>query len=193
MTETRIEAARHANPLTFLPGNVPISQHIQRLEAFLGQRLIARDTHRVRLTPEGEALLGYARNMLDINNKVAALFGESRLRGRLRLGVSEDFVASRLTVILEEFTRLYPLVDLAAGFDSGADTSNIRAYLGGSPASQPPMLLETTGAAGFDAWFTAQCSLSNYWRMPRSRVGEKSKIASSTLGLLELQHPGDLS
>lgn len=29
--ETRIEAARHANPLTFLPGNIPISQHIERL------------------------------------------------------------------------------------------------------------------------------------------------------------------
>jgi diguanylate cyclase (GGDEF)-like protein len=33
VTETRIEAARHANPLTFLPGNVPISQHIERLLA----------------------------------------------------------------------------------------------------------------------------------------------------------------
>ena len=31
MTETRIEAARHANPLTFLPGNIPISLHMQRL------------------------------------------------------------------------------------------------------------------------------------------------------------------
>ena len=31
VTETRIEAARHANPLTFLPGNVPMTQHIQRL------------------------------------------------------------------------------------------------------------------------------------------------------------------
>lgn len=31
VTETRIEAARHANPLTFLPGNIPISLHIQRL------------------------------------------------------------------------------------------------------------------------------------------------------------------
>ena len=27
VTETRIEAARHANPLTFLPGNIPISLH----------------------------------------------------------------------------------------------------------------------------------------------------------------------
>ena len=31
VTETRIEAARHANPLTFLPGNIPISEHIERL------------------------------------------------------------------------------------------------------------------------------------------------------------------
>lgn len=31
VTEARIEAARHANPLTFLPGNVPISLHIDRL------------------------------------------------------------------------------------------------------------------------------------------------------------------
>ncbi|HEX7686943.1 MAG TPA: phosphodiesterase [Burkholderiaceae bacterium] len=31
VTEVRIEAARHANPLTFLPGNIPISEHIRRL------------------------------------------------------------------------------------------------------------------------------------------------------------------
>jgi len=31
VTEARIEAARHANPLTFLPGNIPISEHIDRL------------------------------------------------------------------------------------------------------------------------------------------------------------------
>lgn len=33
VTEVRIEAARHANPLTFLPGNIPISEHIARLLA----------------------------------------------------------------------------------------------------------------------------------------------------------------
>ncbi|RQO62319.1 diguanylate phosphodiesterase [Variovorax sp. KBW07] len=31
VTEARIEAARHANPLTFLPGNIPINIHIARL------------------------------------------------------------------------------------------------------------------------------------------------------------------
>ncbi|MDD2881667.1 MAG: EAL domain-containing protein [Rhodoferax sp.] len=33
VTETRIEAARHANPLTFLPGNIPITEHIDRMLA----------------------------------------------------------------------------------------------------------------------------------------------------------------
>ncbi len=31
MSALRIEAARHANPLTFLPGNIPITKHIARL------------------------------------------------------------------------------------------------------------------------------------------------------------------
>jgi EAL domain-containing protein (putative c-di-GMP-specific phosphodiesterase class I)/GGDEF domain-containing protein len=31
VTESRVEAARHANPLTLLPGNIPISEHIDRL------------------------------------------------------------------------------------------------------------------------------------------------------------------
>jgi len=31
VTEVRIQAARYANPLTFLPGNIPISSHIDRL------------------------------------------------------------------------------------------------------------------------------------------------------------------
>lgn len=33
VTEQRIEAARHANPLTSLPGNIPITEHIRRLLA----------------------------------------------------------------------------------------------------------------------------------------------------------------
>jgi len=31
VTEARIEAARHANPLSLLPGNIPITQHMARL------------------------------------------------------------------------------------------------------------------------------------------------------------------
>jgi EAL domain-containing protein (putative c-di-GMP-specific phosphodiesterase class I)/GGDEF domain-containing protein len=37
VTESRIEAARHANPLTFLPGNIPLTEHIERLLASGGE------------------------------------------------------------------------------------------------------------------------------------------------------------
>ena len=93
-------------------GQSTVSQHIQRLEAGLGRRLVARDTHGVTLTTDGEALLGHARAMLAIDGQVQALFTQNSLRGRLRLGVSEDFVTSRLPGVLEDFVRAHPSVDL---------------------------------------------------------------------------------
>jgi DNA-binding transcriptional LysR family regulator len=43
---------------------------------------------------------------------VQALFTAQRLRGTLRLGVSEDLVTSRLPLVLEDFVRSHPSVDL---------------------------------------------------------------------------------
>ncbi|WP_112817091.1 LysR substrate-binding domain-containing protein [Ensifer sp.] len=93
-------------------GQSTVSQHIQRLEAAVGRKLVARDTHRVSLTTDGQALLAHARSMLAIDDEVKALFAESSLRGRLRLGVSEDFVTSRLPGVLEDFVRAHPSVEL---------------------------------------------------------------------------------
>ncbi|QND58702.1 LysR family transcriptional regulator [Mesorhizobium huakuii] len=93
-------------------GQSTVSQHISKLEAALGRQLLARDTHKVVLTPDGEALLGHARTMLSIEGQVQALFTAQRLRGTLRLGVSEDLVTSRLPLVLEDFVRSHPSVDL---------------------------------------------------------------------------------
>jgi DNA-binding transcriptional LysR family regulator len=93
-------------------GQSTVSQHIQRLEAQVGRPLVQRDTHRLALTADGEALLVHARSMLTIDGEVRALFAERKLRGHLRFGVSEDFVTSRLPNILEDFGRAHPSVDL---------------------------------------------------------------------------------
>ncbi len=66
---------------------------------------------------DGEALISHAREMLEIDGKVSVLFNQTRLRGRLRLGISEDFVTSRLTAVLESFIRQHPLVDLELTVD----------------------------------------------------------------------------
>ncbi|KQV14185.1 LysR family transcriptional regulator [Rhizobium sp. Root1203] len=93
-------------------GQSTVSQHIQRLEAAIGRRLLARDTHKVVLTTDGEALLSHARAMLSIEGQVQSLFRGHSLRGNLRLGVSEDFVTSQLPAVLEDFVRSHPSVDL---------------------------------------------------------------------------------
>ncbi|MFF3749024.1 LysR family transcriptional regulator [Streptomyces sp. NPDC002018] len=89
-----------------------VSQHIRRLEDATGRPLFTRDTHRVELTEDGEAMLGFAGTILSAHERAAAFFTGTRLRGRLRFGVSEDFVLTRLPEILESFRRDHPEVDL---------------------------------------------------------------------------------
>lgn len=89
-----------------------VSQHVRRLEEAAGRRLFTRDTHGVELTEDGEAMLGFARSILAANERAAAFFSGTRLRGRLRFGASEDFVLTRLPEVLQRFRRDHPDVDL---------------------------------------------------------------------------------
>ena len=89
-----------------------VSQHVRRLEDATGRPLFTRDTHSVELTEDGEAMLGFARTILQAHERAAAFFTGTRLRGRLRFGASEDFVLTRLPEILESFRREHPEVDL---------------------------------------------------------------------------------
>ena len=89
-----------------------VSQHVRRLERATGRLLFTRDTHSVELTEDGEAMLGFARRILDVHEQAAAFFTGTRVRGRLRFGASEDFVLTRLPEILEGFRSEHPEVDL---------------------------------------------------------------------------------
>ncbi len=77
-----------------------------------GRRLFVRDTHRVTLTPDGEAMTGFAQTILDTNQRARRYFAGSQLRGRVRFGTSEDFVSTRLPELLHDFVRQHALVDL---------------------------------------------------------------------------------
>jgi len=88
-----------------------VSQHIRKLEEETGRRLFVRDTHSVTITADGEAMIEFARAILAANERAERYFAGSQLRGRLRFGTSEDFVASRLPDVLREFVRTHPLVE----------------------------------------------------------------------------------
>ncbi|MBB5937331.1 LysR family transcriptional regulator [Streptomyces zagrosensis] len=89
-----------------------VSQQVRKLEAAAGRQLFVRDTHSVELTEDGEAMLGFARTILEANERAASWFVGARPRGRLRFGASEDFVLTRLPEILEGFRRDHPGVEL---------------------------------------------------------------------------------
>jgi len=89
-----------------------ISQHVKRLEQSVGRRLLVRDTHNVALTGDGAAMVEFARRILEIEERARIHFAGSSLRGNVRLGVSEDFVLSKLSSVLKRFRRMNPSVDL---------------------------------------------------------------------------------
>src|SRR6202167_1826291 len=64
-----------------------VSQHIRKLEEQVGRTLVLRDTHSVSLTADGEAMTGFARNILAANDQASAYFRGHRPRGRLRIGI----------------------------------------------------------------------------------------------------------
>jgi DNA-binding transcriptional LysR family regulator len=96
-----------------------VSQHVRRLERQAGRTLVLRDTHSVSMTPDGEAMIGFARKILTAHEQAAAYFSESRPRGRLRVGISDDLALTRLPQILRDFRRDNPLVE----FDLTVDQS----------------------------------------------------------------------
>jgi DNA-binding transcriptional LysR family regulator len=89
-----------------------VSQHVRRLESATARQLFTRDTHSVELTEDGEAMLGFARRILEVHEQATAFFTGTRVRGRLRFGASEDFVVTRLPEVLEGFRYDHPEVDL---------------------------------------------------------------------------------
>lgn len=93
-------------------GQSTVSQHIQRLESRVGRAVLTRDTHSVALTPDGDALLDLVRRVLDAHDSIERYASNARLRGRLRLGIAEDFVIAGLQDVLAAFAVQHPSVDL---------------------------------------------------------------------------------
>jgi DNA-binding transcriptional LysR family regulator len=89
-----------------------VSQHVQRLEEAVGRALFVRDTRRVTLTADGEALTGFAEEILASHQRAVDHFTGAPISGRLRFGVTDDLALTALPRILRRFRQLYPRVDL---------------------------------------------------------------------------------
>lgn len=90
-----------------------VSAQIKRLETQLGCRVFTRTTRSLRLTAQGEALLGYARGILTLNDQAVLRLGAARrMRETVRIGCSEGLPADWLFSALMRFREKYPEVEL---------------------------------------------------------------------------------
>ncbi|MFL0694943.1 MAG: LysR substrate-binding domain-containing protein [Agrobacterium tumefaciens] len=95
-----------------------VSLQIKKLEENLGRRVFAREPGReLQLTPDGEILLTYARQILRIGDEARARLMEPDVAGRVRLGTPEDFATVHLPEVLARFARAHPQVALEVNCD----------------------------------------------------------------------------
>jgi DNA-binding transcriptional LysR family regulator len=89
-----------------------VSEHIRRLEQSVGRRLFVRDTHSLAMTPDGEAMLAHASVILQAITRAESQFRGPRLKGRVRLGSSDDVALGPLPAVLAAFRNAHPDVEL---------------------------------------------------------------------------------
>ncbi|MFJ4453565.1 LysR family transcriptional regulator [Pseudomonas sp. NPDC089392] len=89
-----------------------VSMQMKKLETTLGRQLLTRGQKRLELTVDGEVLLSYARRMLALHAETVAVFSGEELRGRIRLGVAEDYAAKYLTPVLKRYAPRYADVEI---------------------------------------------------------------------------------
>jgi DNA-binding transcriptional LysR family regulator len=96
-----------------------VSMQMKRLEEDVLQRqLFERDGRQVRLTAEGQILLGYARRILKLHSEVFNTLREPHMVGTVRIGTPDDYAMRFLPGILSRFAQAYPLVQVEVHCES---------------------------------------------------------------------------
>src|SRR5712671_6868996 len=85
-----------------------LSRQIKALEVEIGQCLLERQAHSIRLTPAGEALLVEARTLLDQAEAALGRVRAASLGSRLRVGYAPSLAAGILSPAVATFTQAHP-------------------------------------------------------------------------------------
>jgi DNA-binding transcriptional LysR family regulator len=91
-----------------------LSQQIKALERSVGVELFTRDRHGVELTEAGRALLGHARQVLELTERAveSARVAATTRMGPLKVGTSAIGITPVANDVLMEFRARFPNVDV---------------------------------------------------------------------------------
>src|SRR3954466_3179459 len=87
-----------------------VSMQIKRLEDRLGAELFNRTKANVDLSAAGEGLLGYARQILTLNEEAVGRLAERKVEGVVRVGVMDDYGTCVVPPLLASFPAGYPRI-----------------------------------------------------------------------------------
>lgn len=87
-----------------------VSLQMQRLEQALALELFDRRGRALALTDAGEAMLGYARRLLELNREAITAVRGHRVAGQVRLGMSVDFEHTWLPRAMARFASSHPKI-----------------------------------------------------------------------------------
>jgi DNA-binding transcriptional LysR family regulator len=87
-----------------------VSLQMQRLEQALALELFDRRGRALALTDAGEAMLGYARRLLELNREAVTAVRGHRVAGQVRLGMSVDFEHTWLPRAMARFASSHPKI-----------------------------------------------------------------------------------
>jgi DNA-binding transcriptional LysR family regulator len=83
--------------------------------------LFERSAQFVRLTPDGESMLGYARELLDVLGRARRQFAQPPLEGSVQFGMVEELGITALPFILPRLRREHPHFELTIETGLGPD------------------------------------------------------------------------
>ncbi|MCA8064894.1 LysR substrate-binding domain-containing protein [Burkholderia sp. AU38729] len=98
-----------------------VSAQIRKLEEQAGTPLFVKAGRGLALTDAGDAMLRYARRMIELNDEAAAAVRGMNLDGWVRVGLQEDFGEAILPDVLGRFARAHPKVRIEARVARNAD------------------------------------------------------------------------
>jgi len=85
---------------------------IKTIEEALGKPLFVRTTRNVALTEEGRTLIDYGRRMLAMREEAWSSVVRPEIRGRVTIGVPDDYASSLLPTVLRKFAVAHPRVQV---------------------------------------------------------------------------------
>ncbi|AOY94979.1 LysR family transcriptional regulator [Cupriavidus sp. USMAA2-4] len=192
-----------------------LSMQIRALEDTLGKTLFVRGPRHVSPTPDGLVLIAYARRMLALRDEAWAAMVHPEVKGRVAIGVPDDYASSLLPAVLRKFSASYPKVEIhVIGLPSHAlapllkdnklDLACVTRMkgLGGEFIRLEPMVWAGPAAGGREVWLERPLPIAVFGAgstaranairaLERAGIGFRTSYESpSLMGLLSMVEAG---